>query len=97
MMACIRPHYGAAVFPGLVVSFDDINDANFFLASPSRAVRLHVSPGQIVQFYAEEDAEHFVSLGQAEEVHWKAAQRELAAKAASAEPAKVVGLKRAAR
>jgi hypothetical protein len=57
-----HPHYGVAVHPGLVVSFDNVNDANFFLASPSRAVRLQVRPGQIVQFDDEADAQHFIDI-----------------------------------
>jgi hypothetical protein len=73
-----HPHYGVVVHPGLVVSFDDVNDANHFLASPDRAVRLHVSPGQVVQFHDEADADHFIALGQAERVNRKEAQKALA-------------------
>ena len=74
-----HPHFGVAVYPGLVVSFDNVNDANFFLASPARAVRLQVTKGQIVQFHDEADAEHFIGIGQAERVSRREAQKALAA------------------
>jgi hypothetical protein len=90
--------YGVVVFPGLVVSFNDVDDANFFLASPARAQRLQVTPGQIVQFHDERDAEHFIALGQAERVHRREAQRALAEQPAAGAPEKVVTItKRAAR
>jgi hypothetical protein len=83
------------VFPALAVSFNSSADANHFFGYADRACRLHVVPGQLVQFYDERDADHFVAIGQAERIHHKAARRELAAKAE--QPANVVGLKRAAR
>jgi hypothetical protein len=91
-----HPHFGVVVHPGLVVSFDDINDANFFLASPTRAVRLHVSPGQVVLFESDEDAQHFIAIGQAEKVSRREGQRAVDAKASSPTP-KVVDLNLAAR
>jgi hypothetical protein len=90
--------YGVTVFPGLVVSFNDVHDANFFLASPARAQRLQVTPGQIVQFHDEADAEHFIALGQAERVHRRDAQKALAAQTeqSAGAPEKIVAM-RAAR
>ena len=73
------PHEGVEVFPGLVVSFNDIGDAQFFLGwSPPRASRVDVVTGQIVLFHNDEDAEHFIAQGLAERVSRSEAKAQLA-------------------
>jgi hypothetical protein len=83
---------GVDVFPGLVVSFNQLIDANFLLGFESRASRVHVVPGQIVVFHNDEDADHFISLGQAERVNRKEAQKILAAETEQPVPTKVVAM-----
>ena len=74
-----RPDEGVEVFPGLVVSFNDINDAQFFLGFvPQRASRLNVVAGQIVTFHNDEDAQHFIAQGLAERVSKSEAKAQLA-------------------
>jgi hypothetical protein len=78
-----EPHAGVDVFPGLVVSFNDIRDVEFFLLSPhKRASRVCVTAGDIVVFHNPADAEHFIALGQAELISEEEA-KQLAEKAAT--------------
>jgi len=78
-----HPHEGVDVFPGLVVSFVDINDAEFFLNFPQRvrASRVVVEAGQIVVFHEDADAQHFITQGLAERVSKSEAKALLAASA----------------
>ena len=72
---------GVPVFPGLVVSFREAQDATWFLNQPHRAERVDVVTGQIIVFHNDEDANHFITQGLAERVNRKEAQAELAAAA----------------
>lgn len=61
-------HDPVEVFPGLVVSFIEAAQARFFLDRPQRAERLMVDAGELVAFYEDDDALHFVEQGHAEQV-----------------------------
>lgn len=56
---------GVKVEPGLVLSFRDANDADWFLKQ-RRAQMVSVEPDSVVAFYAQSDAEFFVKQGLAE-------------------------------
>jgi hypothetical protein len=56
------------VSPGLVVSFREAQDARFFLEQPHRAAPVIVEAGELVAFWEDADALHFVSQGLAERV-----------------------------
>jgi hypothetical protein len=84
--------FGVDVSPGLVLGFNRAEDAEFFLLSEKkRASRVQVSKGDIVTFWNDEDAQHFIDIGQAEKVGRRVAERELAAKA----PTTVVAMRSA--
>ena len=87
------PHEGVNVSPGLVVSFNDSNDAAFFLGQPDLASRVHVEPGQVVAFLNDEDAEHFIAIGVAERATRQDGRKALAAKDPSRAPTRVVAMR----
>jgi hypothetical protein len=61
------PERGVEVFPGLVVSFNHVSDADFLLGfGNNRASRVHVMPGDIVTFHNDADARYFIEQGFAE-------------------------------
>lgn len=61
-------HEPVQVFPGLVVSFLEAEEARFFLDRPQRAERVQVDAGELVAFHEDADGMHFVKLGDAEPV-----------------------------
>jgi hypothetical protein len=81
---------GVYVYPHLVLGFNDVVDANFLLAYENRASRVHVVPGQVVLFHNDEDALHFVALGQAERISEEEAKQLAESKATHARAANVV-------
>jgi hypothetical protein len=80
------------VFPGLVVSFVSKLNANFFLEQPSRAERVVVEAGEIVAFYEDADALHFVAQGLAEPVSEDDVKQLAESKATHAKAANVLNI-----